>query len=45
MKYMPLCMGVCPAHYDSSNLCCKLDSLDLSFEESIINQIESSIGK
>lgn len=45
MNFLLLCRGVCPAHYDSSNLYCKLDSLDLSFEESIINQIESSIGK
>lgn len=42
-KYLPMCMGQCPAHYNPEKHECKRASLDLSFEESIINEIENSL--
>lgn len=41
-KYLPLCMGRCPNHHNPEKHECKRATLDLSFEDSIINEIENS---
>lgn len=41
-KYLPMCMGQCPDHYNPDKHECKRASMDLSFEDSIINEIENS---
>lgn len=43
-KYLPLCMGVCPRNYAPNQIRCKKDTFELTFEDSIINEIESAIS-
>lgn len=43
-KYLPICMGVCPKNYQPEEHHCKKNVMDLTFEDSIVNEIENAIS-